>query len=118
LPVRGAATTGVAGCEIKLLVIERIIRDVHLAIDTRQRPIRVDHDGGVVVQAGRTPLEKRRDDDDVGRFRELLKRLGRWTGDGLGELKEAVILRLTEVLGAKELLRADDLRAGFGRLFC
>src|SRR6185436_20826271 len=47
--------------EIKLLVEQRIIGDVHLPICAEQRAIGIDHRGGVPVHAGRLPLEDRYD---------------------------------------------------------
>src|SRR5207245_1653961 len=44
--------TKIAGCEIELLVIERIVRDMHLAILAGDLSVGVDGDGGVVVNAG------------------------------------------------------------------
>src|SRR6185503_2584807 len=42
----------IAGSEIKLLVIKRIVRDVHLAILPGDLAVAVDYDGGVVINAG------------------------------------------------------------------
>ena len=39
----------VAGSEIILLVIEGVVRDVHLAIASAERSVRVDHDRRIVV---------------------------------------------------------------------
>ncbi len=61
----------VAGREIELLVEERIVRDVHLAILAEQRAVGVDDRGGVVVEARRALLEERGDDDDAVLLREL-----------------------------------------------
>ena len=48
--------TEVAGREIKFFVEQRIVRDVHLAIDAEQRTVRVNDGGGVVINAGRAFL--------------------------------------------------------------
>src|ERR1700692_1485529 len=50
--------TQIAGREIKLFVIERIIGNMHLAIDAQQRAVGVEDRRGVVVQAGGATLEK------------------------------------------------------------
>src|SRR6185312_17404564 len=47
-----------AGREIVLLVIERIVRDVHLAVHAEQRAVRIDHRGRVVVETGAALLER------------------------------------------------------------
>ena len=48
-------------------------------------------------------------------LREFLKGLRAGAGDRLGQLEVLVVLALAEVLRAKQLLRADDLRAVAGR---
>src|SRR5260221_406480 len=42
----------VDGCEVKLLVIQRIIRDMHLAVFAEQFSIHVNDCRGVVINAG------------------------------------------------------------------
>src|ERR1019366_6784074 len=46
------AETEVAWSEIELLVIERVVRDVHLAIDAQERAVGIDDRRRVVVEAG------------------------------------------------------------------
>ena len=101
----------VAGGEVELLVIERIIRDMHLAIHAQQRAVGIDDDGSVVIQPCRASFEQGADDHDTVGFRESLEGFGRRPGDGLGQLKEAMVFDLAKVLGAEQLLRADDLSA-------
>src|ERR1700722_3859385 len=48
----------IAGSEIKFFVIERIIGNVHLSIEPAQGTIGIEDGGGVMVDAGRTLLEK------------------------------------------------------------
>ena len=43
---------GVAGCEIKFLVIKRVVGNVHLAVAAEQRAVGVNHGGGVVIDTG------------------------------------------------------------------
>ena len=108
---------GVAGREVELLVEQRIVGDVHLAIHAHQRAVGVDHRGGVVVHAGGALLEQRRDDHGLVFLRELA-RTRRSTGPGmrLGEREEAMVFDLAEVLRSKQLLRAEDLGALLQRL--
>ena len=61
----------VARGEIKLLVIRRVIRDVHLAILPEQLAVGADDRGGVVVKAGGAFLEERGDDDRAGLARDF-----------------------------------------------
>src|SRR4051812_8452652 len=53
-----ASETGVARREVELLVIKRIVGDVHLAVDAQDRSVRVDDGRRVVIQAGRALFEK------------------------------------------------------------
>ena len=57
--------TEIARREVKLLVIRRIVRDVHLAILPEELAVGVDDRRGVVINAGGAFLEKRGDDDDA-----------------------------------------------------
>ena len=50
-------------------------------------------------------------------FASFAEGVGRGPGNGLGEREEAMVLDLAEVLRAKQLLRAEDLRALLQRLF-
>ena len=52
-----SAIAEVAGSEVKLFVIQRVIGDVHLAIEAAQRSVGVEDDGRVVIHAGRALLE-------------------------------------------------------------
>ena len=52
----------IARREVKLFVIQRIIRNMHFAIFAEQFSIRVDDCRGVVIETGAASLEKRRDD--------------------------------------------------------
>ena len=69
------AETEIARSEVELLVVERIVGDVHLAVDAGDvigRGTRVvEHGGGVVVEAGGAALE------EDGDQRDFLLR-GRW----------------------------------------
>ena len=51
----------IAGREVELLVVERIVGDVHLAIDAVELAAAVDDGRSVVIDAGRAPLEQRSD---------------------------------------------------------
>src|SRR5205814_3424814 len=51
----------IARREVKLLVIQRIVGNMHFAIFTEQLPIRVDDCSRVVIETGTASLEKRCD---------------------------------------------------------
>ena len=51
------AKAQVARSEIKFFVIERVVRNVHLAIFAEKRSVRIENRAGVVINAGGTALE-------------------------------------------------------------
>ncbi len=108
---------GIARCEIKFFVIERVIRNVHLAIDAEHLPVSINDGRGVMIKAGRSFFEKRCDDDNAMRLRDGAKRFGTRPRNGLRQLEIFVIFALAEILRAIELLRANNLRAAFGGFF-
>src|SRR6266540_2063006 len=58
----------IAWCEIKFLVIQRVVRDMHLAVLPEQFSISVNDRRGVVINAGAAFLEKRGDNHRPGFF--------------------------------------------------
>src|SRR5581483_3432309 len=101
----------IARREVVLLVVERIVGNVHLAVDARQLAVGVQCDGGVVIEARRAALKERSDDADARLASDLGKFCSRGAGDRLSQIKEAQVFALAEILGAKELGQADDLGA-------
>ena len=72
----------IAGREVEFFEVQRIVRDVHLAIDAGDLAIGSNHGRGVVIESRAAPFEKRRNDDDA----ELARQLARaypWTGPGI-----------------------------------
>ena len=63
--------TEVTGSEVELLIVGRIVRNVHLAIQTDHAPVCVDDGGAVVIHARSAPLEDRRDNCDLLLLRDL-----------------------------------------------
>ena len=107
--------TEIARGEVKLLVIERVIRDVHLAILAEQLAVGADDRGGVVVEAGGALLEERGDDDRAGFARHFAQGCGRGARNFFRQFEIGVVLRLAEILGTEKLRQADDLPALLGR---
>ena len=101
----------IAGREVVLLVEQRVVGDVHLAVHAHQRSIRVDDRGGVAIDAGRLPLEDRDDDNDLELARNRLHPPGRRSGNRFREVEAIALLRLAEVRRVEQFLEADDLRA-------
>ena len=84
---------------------------MHLAIDAQQTAIGIQDGRAVVEQAGAAPLEERGDDDHFEAAGQLLQGGGAGAGDRLGQFEMGVVLALAEILRAKKLLRANNLRA-------
>jgi hypothetical protein len=108
-----ARKSKIARGEIEFLVVQRIVRNMHLAIFARQRSVRVDHHCRVVVNARRTPLKKRRDDDNLFFPGKIPKRVGARARDGFRELEIPMIFALAKVARAKQLLETNNLCAFF-----
>src|SRR5438132_731910 len=92
----------VPGCEIKFLVIQRIIGHVHLAIFAEQFSIRVDNRRSVVINPGAASLEQRRNNDRAGFSRHISERRCGFSRHSFSQCKILVIFRLTKILRAKE----------------
>src|SRR5439155_1838616 len=107
---------GVARREVVLLVVERVVGDVHLPVETAERPVGVEDHRGVVVDAGGAALEDGADDDDRELARELPECVGRRTGYRLGEVERGRVFGLAEVAGPEELRQTDEPRAAGRRL--
>src|SRR6185437_11784958 len=106
------AEAEIAWSEIKLLVVERIVRDMHLAISPGERSIVFDHGGGVVIDARRAPLKQGSDNRDMLLLRNARYLLRRRSGNWLSEIEECMVFALAKILGAKKLGQADNIGAG------
>jgi hypothetical protein len=83
-----------AGCEVVLLVEQRVIRDVHLAIHAHQRAVGVDDGGRIAIDARGLPLEHGHDDHHFQLARELLHDVRAGAGDRFGQVEAVALLRL------------------------
>src|SRR5580658_601361 len=108
------AKTKVSRSEIKLFIVERIVGNVHLAVEAAERTVTVEDRGRVVVNAG-GPLLKQRGDQHhsvVSRCRS--QSLTGRTGNRFGQIEQRMILALTEILSLKKFRQADHLRTASG----
>src|SRR5262249_30407320 len=101
----------IAGCEVELLVVKRVVGNVHLAIFPEEAAVGVKHGAGVVIYAGCAALEKRSDDYDFSFLRDLRKRFCRGSGNRFGEIEKGSVFLAAEVFAAKQFVKRDDLRA-------
>ena len=111
LPIVGfeSLETQIAGREVILFVVERIVGNVHLAIDAVELAATVDDRRRVVIHAGRAPLEQRGLDGHVQLTRDLAQTLGGRPRNRFGQIEEGYLLALAEVLGQEQLGQADEL---------
>src|SRR5208282_4440594 len=105
------AEAEVAGSEVKLFVIKRVVGDVHLAVQAAQRAVVVEDGCGVVVNAGGALLEERCHQHDSVLTSGGRKFFGTRAGDRFGQIEEGMIFALAEILSLKKFGQADDLRS-------
>ena len=113
---RKAAKTEISGSEIELLVIGRIVGDVHLTIVASDFPIGIDHGRRIVVESRGAAFEEAGHNHDIVFCRQFSQRLGRWAWNRLGQIESTMVLRLAWVGHRKEFLQADNLVSLRGRL--
>ena len=99
----------IARREVVFFVVARIIGDMHLAVLARIALAPVEHSGGVVVQARRTPLEQADDDRRIELGCQRSKSCGRRARNRLGQGEVRTVLRLAEIATLKQLRQADQL---------
>ena len=107
LPV---AEAEIARGEVELLVEERIVRNVHLAVLAEVFSIRFDDRGGVVVETRRPALEERGNDHHAEILGEFPEGLRGGTGNRFREFEILVVLALAEIFAQEELGQTDHLR--------
>src|SRR5215470_15062264 len=86
----------IAGGEVELLVVERIVGDVHLAVEARDAAVLLNDGGGVVIEACGTAFEEGSDDDDFFLASDGAETLGTGARDRLGEIEEGDVFALAE----------------------
>ena len=112
--VSRARNPKVAGREIKLFVIERIVGDVHFAVEATQRSVVVEDSRRVVIDAGSTFFKERGNKNDSIAACGGCKLFRTRAGNRLGEIEERVIFALAKILRLKKFRQTDDLRAASG----
>src|SRR5262249_37027829 len=84
--------------EVEFLVVRRIIRYVHLAIDPGNLAGRI-HDGSaVVIETRCSPFKDGRDHGDAFLTRYSTNGFGRWAGHRLSQVEERCIFALAKIL--------------------
>src|SRR6266404_2688063 len=103
--------TEIAGGEIKLFVVQGIVGNVHFAVFSEKRSVRVEDGAGVVVNAWGAALEERNDQRDFLFLRNLRECFGRRAGNGFGEIEKFRVFGTAEVFAMKKFVQGNNLRA-------
>ena len=106
---RHAHEAGVAGSEVKLFVVVRVVGDVHLPVEPGLRAIDIEDHTGVVEQPRRAAFEDARHDDHAVRLCCRGDALGERSRHDLSLRKLRMLLRLTGILAGEQLLEADNV---------
>src|SRR5262249_60849516 len=101
----------IAGGEIKLFVVKRIVRNVHLAVFSEITSIGVYYRAGVVIDASCPAFEEGSNDDNLLFLGDLREPFGCGTRNRFGKIEKSCIFCAAEILAAAKFVHAYDLRA-------
>src|SRR6185369_12570246 len=87
----------IARGEVEFFIVERIVRDVHLAVDAGDRVIGVEDHGSVMVDPRGPSFEHRSDDDDLSRLCKRAQSLGRWSRNRFSEPEVPLVFALAKI---------------------
>src|SRR4051794_30676887 len=93
--------SGVAGRKVELFVVKRIVRNVHLTIDSEQRSVGVEHSRGVVIEPWGAFFKKGSHYGYLRFFCDLAQRFRRWPRYRFSEVEECGVFFAAEILGPK-----------------
>ena len=110
------AKAQISGREVELFVVQRVVGNMHLAVQPDETTVGIEHTSRVVVDPGGAPLEDRTNDDDFVFASGRSQSVGGRSGNRLSEIEIPVIFTLTEIARPKELGEANNLRSLPGRL--
>src|SRR3954470_10735392 len=99
----------IARSEVELLVIQRIVWDVHLAIKPEDLAVGIDHHGGVVINAPCAFLKNGGNDRNLRLVRYFGENFCSRPRDRLGQVEQRSVFSLTEILRLEQFRQADDL---------
>ena len=87
---------------------------MHFAVFSTNIFLRIEDDGGVVINAGGAALEQRCDDDELEFGRERTDALGARPGNGFGAIEFGHAFVLAEIRPVVQLLQQHEFCAGLG----
>ena len=102
------AETEVSGSEIELLVVGRVIGDVHLAMETCNSAVTLEHNSRIMIESWSTALEEAGDEDNSMFAGKVAKEGCRWAGYGFCEIEVVNGLHLAEIRGIVKLLQDNE----------
>ena len=97
--------TEVARSEVELLVVGRVVGDVHLTLYASDAAVALEDDGGIVVETWRTALEEACDENDRMFAGKGSKEIGGGSRDGFCEVEVVDGFDLAEIGGIVKLLK-------------
>ena len=107
----------IARREVELFIKQRIVGNVHLAIDAGSGSVDVEDNRRVVVDARRPAFKKRANHDHAIVSCRSSDGLACGAGNGLGVVKATMVFCLARIVAGKQFLQANNVCAG-GRSFC
>src|SRR5215472_3765255 len=105
------AEAEISGSEIELFVIEGVVRDVHLAVETAERSVFIEDGCRIVVHARGAFFKEGCNQDNsifAGCSGQCFATRAR---DRFGKIEERVVFTLAKILGLEKFRQTDDLRA-------
>ncbi len=106
---RDGVETEIARREIELLIIGRVIGDVHLTMNACDAAVTLEYNSGIVIEAWSTTLEETGDENNVMLTCQGTKEIGGRTWDGLCKVEVIDGFDLAEVGCIVEFLQYDEL---------
>jgi hypothetical protein len=106
--------TEVARSEVELLVVGRVIGNMHLAMDTGDGAISLEDNSCIVVKPRCPAFEEAGDEYNAMLTRKGAEELGRRTRNGFGKVEVIDGLHLTEIGRVVELLKHNELSSTRG----
>ena len=105
----------VAWREVELLIVQRVIRDMHFSITAYHTTVDIEGDRRVVIQPLSAAFEDRARDNDFMFGCCRGESLAGRSGNFLGQVKQPMIFGLAWILSVEHFLQTNNLPAALGR---
>ncbi|OAV64160.1 hypothetical protein Barb6_03365 [Bacteroidales bacterium Barb6] len=104
----------VARREVELLVIGRVVGNVHFAVDAGKGAVFFDDNGGIVIKSGRTFLKEGQNEDNAQFTCQCAVGFRGRSGYGFRQIKHRRVFRLAEVERIVEFGEDDEFGSPAG----